>query len=80
VLQRAIIVAQGPDSPLAAAIGGDLKGNVSPLIYAIAIPLALVKPSLAGALYVLVAVIWLVPDRRIERAVAADGRGNSHSS
>ena len=72
ILQRVIIVSQGPESAVAAAIGGDLKGNLSPIIYAIAIPLALVRPWLAGALYVLVAVIWLIPDRRIERVVAEE--------
>ncbi|HEY1951746.1 MAG TPA: TMEM175 family protein [Gemmatimonadaceae bacterium] len=79
LLQRVIIAAQGPASPLAAAIGGDLKGNVSPLIYAVAIPLALAKPWAAGALYVLVAVIWLIPDRRIERMVAANVRADDRA-
>jgi uncharacterized membrane protein len=72
ILQKVIIVSQGPRSALAAAVGNDLKGKSSLVIYAIAIPLALVQPFLAGALYVVVAIIWLFPDRRIERAVTAN--------
>ena len=68
ILQRLIIASQGEESLLAHAIGRDLKGKSSPLLYAVAIPLAFVAPWLAGALYVLVALIWLIPDRRIERA------------
>ena len=59
VLQRAIIVSQGPRSVLRAAVGTDRKGRLSPLVYAIAIPVALVRPWIAGALYAAVAVIWL---------------------
>ena len=70
VLQRRIIASQGPGSALARAVGRDLKGKVSPVIYAVAIPLALVAPYGAMALYTLVAAIWLIPDRRIERTVA----------
>src|SRR5436309_12442742 len=66
LLQNAIIEDQGPGSKLAAAIGQDLKGKISPVIYAIAIPLAFVREWLADALYVTVALLWLVPDRRIE--------------
>ena len=57
---------EGPDSKLAAAIGRDLKGRISPLLYAAAIPLAFVREWIADAIYVIVALIWLVPDRRIE--------------
>jgi uncharacterized membrane protein len=67
ILQRAIIRREGPDSLLARAVGGDLKGKISPLAYLLAIPLAFVNRWLSGALYVAVAVMWLVPDRRIER-------------
>jgi len=67
VLQRAIIRADGPDSPLARAVGADRKGLLSRLAYSIAIPLAFVRPWIADALYVLVAMIWFIPDRRIER-------------
>ena len=70
ILQHAIIVSQGPDSLLATAIGRDLKGKMSPAIYAIAIPVAFVRPWIADALYVAVALMWLVPDRRIERTIA----------
>ena len=65
-LQTTIIRAQGPQSALARAVGSDLKGKLSPLIYAAAIPLAFVNERLSDILYVLVALIWLVPDRRIE--------------
>jgi len=54
---------------LASAIGRDLKGKISPLLYAAAIVLAFVSPWLSIALYVLVAVMWLIPDRRIERVL-----------
>jgi TMEM175 potassium channel family protein len=70
ILQRSIIVAQGQDSLLAHAIGRDLKGKSSPVIYALAIPIAFVAPWLSQSLYVLVALMWLIPDRRIERAMA----------
>jgi uncharacterized membrane protein len=56
---------------LAAAIGSDVKGRVSPVLYAAAIGLAFVDRWLALALYVLVALIWLVPDRRVERTITA---------
>jgi uncharacterized membrane protein len=68
VLQRTIIVTEGRDSVLAAAVGRDQKGKLTLVLYAIAIPAALVWPWVAGALYAGVAVLWLVPDRRIERA------------
>jgi uncharacterized membrane protein len=70
VLQRTIIVQQGRNSLLAAAIGKDWKGKLSPTLYFIAIPLAFVSAGMANGLYVLVALIWLVPDRRIERVLA----------
>ena len=69
LLERAIVHQQGRDSVLASAIGRDLKGKLSPLLYAAAIVLAFVSPWLSIALYVLVAVIWLIPDRRIERVL-----------
>jgi uncharacterized membrane protein len=72
VLQRVIIVSQGPESALAAAVGGDMKGKLAALVYAIAIPLAFVRPWVAGVLFVGVALMWLIPDRRIERIVAAE--------
>lgn len=69
ILQTAIIAEEGPDSRLGAAVGRDLKGKVSPLLYLAAIPLAFVSPWIALAVYVFVALMWLVPDRRIESAV-----------
>ena len=70
ILQRAIIRQEGRDSVLARALGRDLKGKVSPILYAAAIPTALFEPWIAGAVYLGVALMWLVPDRRIERALA----------
>jgi len=66
ILQNAIIADQGAGSKLAAAVGSDLKGKISPVLYAIAIPLAFVREWLSDAIYVTVALIWLVPDPRIE--------------
>ncbi len=70
LLQRLIIQQQGRSSLLAAAIGKDWKGKLSPVCYLTAIPLAFLSPWLAFGLYVFVALMWLVPDRRIERALA----------
>ena len=69
ILARAIIHRDGPDSVLARAFGRDWKGKVSPILYTIAIFMAFVHEAVAQAIYVLVAIIWLVPDRRIERVV-----------
>ena len=66
-LQFAIIRRQGPESALAQAIGRDRKGKLSPLLYALGILFAFVDSRIAGALYLLVALLWLGPDRRIER-------------
>jgi uncharacterized membrane protein len=73
ILQQRIIAAQGEDSLLARAIGSDWKGKLSPLLYVVAIALARPAHGAAIAIYVLVALVWLVPDRRIER-ILADGR------
>jgi len=70
VLQQTIISAQGPDSLLKKAVKGDWKGKLSPLIYLAAIAAAFWSPSMSLGLYVLAALIWLVPDRRIERVLA----------
>ena len=70
MLQKIIIVSQGPDSILKKAIGGDWKGKLSPLIYLIAIPAAFRSQWISQGLYVLVALVWLVPDRRIEHVLA----------
>ena len=69
ILQRAITAEQGRGSLLAVAIGNDLKGKLSPLLYAIAIPSAFFNQWIAGAVYVVVALMWLIPDRRIERVI-----------
>jgi uncharacterized membrane protein len=69
VLQGTIIADQGPGSKLAAAVGRDLKGKISPILYAVAIPLAFVREWMADAIYVAVALMWLVPDPRIEARV-----------
>jgi len=69
LLQRALVERNGPDSVLARAIGEDAKGKASALLYASAILLAFVRPWIADALYVLVALMWFVPDRRIERTI-----------
>jgi uncharacterized membrane protein len=69
LLQMAIIHRQGAHSVLAKAVGNDRKGKISPLLYISGIVLAFYQPWLSIALYVLVAAIWLVPDRRIERIV-----------
>jgi uncharacterized membrane protein len=67
MLETAIIRSQGPRSRLKEAVGSDRKGIASVVMYAIAIAAAFVNPWIAGALYVSVAVMWLVPDPRIER-------------
>ena len=71
VLQRTIITAQRSESRLAAAVGRDAKGKLSLLMYALAIPLAFVSQWIADGLYVLVALMWLVPDSRIEARATA---------
>jgi uncharacterized membrane protein len=73
ILQCAIIAQQGRDSLLASAIGNDWKGKLSPALYFAAIPLAYATPWISNGLFVLVALVWLVPDRRIERALAKRG-------
>ena len=70
LLQRTIIASQGANSLLAKAVGKDIKGKLSPLLYAIAIIAAFFEQWIAGSLYVLVALMWLVPDRRIERVLS----------
>jgi uncharacterized membrane protein len=69
LLVRALIAREGTDSVLAHAVGSDRKGKLSPVGYAIAIPIALVAPWVSFAIYVLVAMVWFVPDLRIERRV-----------
>jgi len=66
ILQAAIVAAHGPESTLAAAVGSDMKGKVSLALYALAIPLAFVNQWISDGIYVAVALLWFVPDRRIE--------------
>jgi uncharacterized membrane protein len=70
-LQTTIIRKQGRDSTLATAIGRDLKGKASPVLYVAGIALAFVNRWLAIAMYVIVALMWLIPDRRLERTIAS---------
>ena len=69
LLQRAILLREGRNSLLASALGTDWKGKISPILYLTAIPFALVTPWIAIGLYVAVALLWLVPDRRLEDAL-----------
>ena len=73
ILQQLIIASQGPDSLLKKAVRGDWKGKLSPVFYTIAIFMAFVSKWVSLGLYVLVALIWLIPDRRIERALSLNG-------
>jgi uncharacterized membrane protein len=74
ILQCAIIAREGRNSLLASAVGRDWKGKLSPLIYLLAVPLAFFNPWIANCLYAFVALLWLVPDRRIERALQSHER------
>ena len=74
LLLQTILRSEGPDSILARAVGPDLKGKLSPLFYIAAIPAAFIRPAISDALYVTVALIWLIPDRRIEEAIAGHPR------
>ncbi len=67
ILTLVLLASHGKDSTLAKALGKDFKGKISIAIYVAAIPLAFVQPWISGGLYVLVAAIWLCPDRRFER-------------
>lgn len=70
ILTRTLIIYQGMDSTLATAVGRDFKGKASIVLYAVAISLSFVNSWFACTLYVLVAVMWFIPDRRIEKALA----------
>jgi uncharacterized membrane protein len=72
LLERAIIRAQGPESILKKAVGRDLKGKLSPVLYVLAIVATLISTWIAEAIYVAVAMIWLIPDRRIENVLSRD--------
>ncbi len=70
LLQKAILRKEGPQSTLAKALGRDIKGKLSLFFYLTAIFLAFVNPMISSAIYVLVALMWLIPDRRIERVLS----------
>jgi uncharacterized membrane protein len=72
ILQGRIIAAEGSESVLAAAVGRDRKGIISPILYAIAIAVAFIQPWISDAIYVAIAIIWLIPDPRIERQLNRD--------
>ena len=72
ILQTLILKIHGRDSVLAKAIGKDLKGKISPVLYIIALVFAFINPWLSGAIYVLVALMWLIPDKRIERIINSE--------
>jgi uncharacterized membrane protein len=69
ILQQTIIARHGRDSLLARAVGGDWKGKLSPVLYLASIPLAYASVWIAAGIYIFVALLWLVPDRRIERVL-----------
>ena len=69
ILARALVVHHDADSELAIALGNDFKGKISVVIYAIAVPISFYQAWIAFVLYITVAIMWLVPDRRIERVV-----------
>ncbi len=75
ILQNRILAIEPPGSPLRSALGSDLKGTLSPLVYALGIGLAFYLPWIAFGLYALVALAWLVPDKRIERALTRSNSG-----
>lgn len=80
ILQSTLIRAEGPDSALAAAVGRDVKGKISPVLYITGFALSFVNPWIGLAVYFVVAGIWLIPDRRVERQLAhqADHEGLEH--
>ena len=72
LLVRAILAHHGKDSRVATALGRDIKGKVSVLLYVVALPMAFINRWVACGIYVLVALVWFVPDKRIERRLAKD--------
>src|SRR5438477_12256414 len=75
ILQTLIIRLHGHDSKLARAIGSDLKGKLSPVLYTIAIGISFFKPWIAGCIYIGVALMWLIPDRRVEKVLDSSSTG-----
>jgi uncharacterized membrane protein len=73
ILQSIILAGQGRDSKLAKSIGRDIKGKISPVLYATAIALAFFQPWISCGVYAFVALMWLIPDRRIERVITESG-------
>jgi uncharacterized membrane protein len=80
ILQRTIIADQGPNSLLASAIGTDWKGKLSPILYLVAIVLSFVNVWIASAIYVAVAMMWFIPDRRIESRVEEEKEAEESNS
>ncbi len=80
LLQQAIMSAQGPGSVLERAVGSDWKGRTSPVLYVIAIASTFVLPWIAQAIFIAVAILWLVPDRRIERTLQHDATSGGRES
>src|SRR5262249_38823540 len=74
ILERMLIARQGSGSKLAAAVGAEVKGQVSTVLYAVAIPVAFVRTWISDVLYVVVALMWLIPDRRIEGRVRQEAK------
>jgi uncharacterized membrane protein len=72
LLQTVILRKHGKDSLLSKAIGKDIKGKISPILYVIAILSTFLNHWIAGGIYVLVALIWLIPDKRIEKTLLAE--------
>ena len=79
ILVRALITRHGPNSTLARAVGADRKGWISLVLYGLAVPLAFVHRGIALGIYVLVALIWLVPDSRIERVLMEGSQSPQHA-
>jgi uncharacterized membrane protein len=77
ILTRALINLHGRASTLATSIGRDRKGKISIAIYTAAIPLAFVRSWIAGGCYIIVAIMWLIPDPRIEREVSRSAKGDA---
>jgi uncharacterized membrane protein len=80
ILQQAIIASQGSASLLKRAVGSDWKGKLSPLVYLVGIAAAFWSPRASQALYIFVAALWLVPDRRIENILSADKTKMRHKA
>jgi uncharacterized membrane protein len=79
ILARALVALHGRDSTIAVALGRDFKGIASLVLYTLAIPIAFVEPCISCGLFVLVAVLWLVPDRRIETVLAKEEEPSGES-